>query len=470
MSLPSFFNNLTQLATRPMTVQRSEWAANSWWWFGSMRTACIPYDGGERVLYVDADDLKKSIQIEAEKIMIRNGWNEHLKLYEKSKNDFVVIEREIDELGDNKNEALIIFKKWVELLNRWGIFGFAPFAVEGLIDPKFRDIIKEKLPESFDKIIAVISSPSKLNSYQEMRLEILDAAIAQNFDAAKELARKYYWYSEYSFIEPFLDETYFVAEIKKVDPVQAKAEKEKTLHEVEDNKKNYVLVLEQITDEHTKLLAEILHVYTFLRTERIDIYKKGQAKIRKVYDLVAEILSEKTGQNWSRNHVANLTNNEIVDFLEKNAIPNKNDIDLRNIGEYIYYFDNGMPEITVDEELIAEAHKMMHREVKQEIKGSIAFKGKVSGKVSLIKGKADLAKVKDGDILVARITMPDYTPAMKIAAAFVTEEGGITSHAAIIARELKKPCIVGTGNCTKVLRDGDVIEVDAEKGTVKIIK
>ena len=58
---------------------------------------------------------------------------------------------------------------------------------------------------------------------------------------------------------------------------------------------------------------------------------------------------------------------------------------------------------------------------------------------------------------------------MKVAIAFVTEEGGVTSHAAIIARELKKPCIVGTGNCTKVLQDGDMIEVNATEGTVKKI-
>ncbi|MBS3176010.1 hypothetical protein J4457_02125 [Candidatus Woesearchaeota archaeon] len=66
--------------------------------------------------------------------------------------------------------------------------------------------------------------------------------------------------------------------------------------------------------------------------------------------------------------------------------------------------------------------------------------------------------------------MPDYAQAMKRSGAIVTEEGGITSHAAIVSRELKKPCIVGTGNCTKLLKDGDYVEVDANKGIVKILK
>jgi pyruvate,water dikinase len=106
---------------------------------------------------------------------------------------------------------------------------------------------------------------------------------------------------------------------------------------------------------------------------------------------------------------------------------------------------------------------------RQSIKGRTAFPGKVTGRVCLVRGKADLPRVQLGDVLVAKTTMPDYTPAMKLAAAFVTEEGGITSHAAIISREWKKPCVVGTGNCTKLLQDGDVVEVDAEQGIVRKI-
>ena len=68
------------------------------------------------------------------------------------------------------------------------------------------------------------------------------------------------------------------------------------------------------------------------------------------------------------------------------------------------------------------------------------------------------------------MTTPDYIPAMKKAAAFVTDEGGITCHAAIIAREMKKPCIVGTKIATKVLHDGDLVEVDADKGVVRILE
>ncbi|OGI25052.1 MAG: hypothetical protein A3J76_02355 [Candidatus Moranbacteria bacterium RBG_13_45_13] len=104
-----------------------------------------------------------------------------------------------------------------------------------------------------------------------------------------------------------------------------------------------------------------------------------------------------------------------------------------------------------------------------ELKGMPAFPGKISGKVKIIITAKDAGKMKKGDILVSQATGPDLVPAMKMAAAIVTNEGGITAHAAIVSRELKIPCIVGTKIATKVLQDGNLVEVDADRGIVKII-
>ena len=102
-----------------------------------------------------------------------------------------------------------------------------------------------------------------------------------------------------------------------------------------------------------------------------------------------------------------------------------------------------------------------------EIKGNIAYSGKIRGRVKVVITKADIGKVEAGDILVTPMTTPDFITAMEKAAAFVTDEGGITCHASIIAREMKKPCVIGTKKATKVLKDGDLVEVDAEKGIVR---
>ena len=105
-----------------------------------------------------------------------------------------------------------------------------------------------------------------------------------------------------------------------------------------------------------------------------------------------------------------------------------------------------------------------------EIKGQVAFRGKIIGSVCVVMRDQDSVKFKKGDILVASMTRPEFVPLMKIASAFITDEGGITCHAAIVARELKKPCIIGTKIATQVLKDGDLVEVDAEKGIVIILK
>ncbi len=93
--------------------------------------------------------------------------------------------------------------------------------------------------------------------------------------------------------------------------------------------------------------------------------------------------------------------------------------------------------------------------------------GKYRGKAVIILNENDLARVQPGDVLITTMTKPQYIIAMQKAGAFVTDSGGITCHAAIIAREMEKPCVVGTNMATKVLKDGDVVEVDADNGTVK---
>ena len=111
------------------------------------------------------------------------------------------------------------------------------------------------------------------------------------------------------------------------------------------------------------------------------------------------------------------------------------------------------------------------------IKGGIGNKGRVKGivrklLVSEYYNKIKLNKLRQEKdyVLITPMTMPELVPFIRNAVAFVTDEGGITCHAAIVARELKKPCIIGTKIATRVLKDGDMVEVDADKGMVKILK
>ena len=98
------------------------------------------------------------------------------------------------------------------------------------------------------------------------------------------------------------------------------------------------------------------------------------------------------------------------------------------------------------------------------------FCGKSVGKVRIALTPKDSNDLVVGEILVTSMTSPDYVPAMRRSAAIITNEGGLLSHAAIMSREFGKPCIVGTKVATKLLKNCDMVEVDANNGIVRILK
>ncbi|HLD31599.1 MAG TPA: PEP-utilizing enzyme [Patescibacteria group bacterium] len=102
-------------------------------------------------------------------------------------------------------------------------------------------------------------------------------------------------------------------------------------------------------------------------------------------------------------------------------------------------------------------------------KGTCAYPGQVSGVVKIVNEVAEMEKLQPGEIMLALTTYPALLPAMRRAAAIVTEDGGITCHAAIVAREMRLPCVVGARLVTKKLQDGDRVSVDATEGIIKQI-
>jgi len=105
-----------------------------------------------------------------------------------------------------------------------------------------------------------------------------------------------------------------------------------------------------------------------------------------------------------------------------------------------------------------------------ELRGKMAFPGKAKGRVRIVFSIREFSKIEEGDILVCPMTTPAYSGFLKKVSAIVTDEGGITCHAAISSRELKIPCIVGVKGATKVLNEGDIVEVDTENEVVRRIE
>lgn len=104
-----------------------------------------------------------------------------------------------------------------------------------------------------------------------------------------------------------------------------------------------------------------------------------------------------------------------------------------------------------------------------ELRGMTAYPGIARGAARVVNALHEGKMLMKGEILIISMTDPQYVPIMERAAAFVTDQGGITCHAAIVAREMKKPCIIGTRHATQVFKTGDLIEIDATNGIVRKI-
>ncbi len=313
-----------------------------------------------------------------------------------------------------------------------------------------------------NKLIAVVEKRKKLKHSIQVYTSVLGMPEERSFTEAaieeirtarkttKQLAEEYFWLHQGYIGRGIIEE-----EIEKIRKTNA-AKKE------EYNKKE--LYEELCLDEEEKKLFQISQDVILIKALRADMRQCLCVIVNKIIDYYAK------RWNIEAKYLETLSVEELCECIAGKEIPNS----LENRWNHgIYIQENKEYKVITGD----EAEKFLKNNVLEEktennnvIKGQVAQPGNVKGRVKLVFGPQHNNKVKEGDILVAPATSPQFLPAMERAAAFITDVGGITSHAAIVARELKKPCIVGTKSATRMFKDGDLVEVDATKGIIKRIK
>lgn len=233
--------------------------------------------------------------------------------------------------------------------------------------------------------------------------------------------------------------------------------------------------LDEIAFDEVKR-KEVLDWIVRSRMRAENIYKHGEVVFIPQY---TQWLAERVSGGYSSEQLQYLVDDELFSYCaspETYQLPEKN---ILNERKELFYgcFSNGTVEYAVGSEASKhieslglfsdEEAELSHL---NELHGVVAFPGIVQGGVRRIFKVADTTDFKEGEIIVASMTDPNYIHIMKKASAFITDEGGILCHAAIVAREMKKPCIIGTKIATQVLKDGDLVEVDAERGIVTILE
>lgn len=220
----------------------------------------------------------------------------------------------------------------------------------------------------------------------------------------------------------------------------------------------YQTLMHTIDDSLLKKKIEIVHVFSYLKEMRDDYRRPFYYAFRPFWNEIEKRIGLGiVDANY-------LLATELQDALLGGASRYRDDIEQRKKCFSLVLEDGNMRIESKD--LTRQFFPVATMET-QEVRGACANPGLVRGLVRIVLHKGEFEKFQDGDVLVSAMTHPEFLPIMKRASAFITDEGGMMCHAAIMAREMKKPCVIGTKIATQIFQDGDMVEVDAELGVVK---
>lgn len=369
----------------------------------------------------------------------------------------------------NEDELKDLFKNWNKIYLDFWLTGFLPeisnWGGERLLKNKIIKFNKANFIEIFEGL----SAPEDLSFFQKEELELMQIKLKGKIKQEEALEKhqgEYYWLrNSYGFTE-ILDANYFKKELNKISVREAKEK----IVEIKNYPKKVRLRKKELIKKY-KINQEIVNI-----AEKLSHCIWWQDLRKKYIFMANDIISEFNKQisrisNISFKELCYYTSLEVVNFLENNK---KIDAKKRFKGFIIYYHEKNDLTFRIGKQ--ANNFAKVYLEVKvdkslKEFKGLVVSKGKIiRGRAKILLTPRNLDKMNKGDILVAPMTSPDFIVAMRKASAVITDEGGMTCHAAIVSRELGIPCIVGTRIASKVLKDKDVVEVDTNRGIIEIIK
>ena len=313
--------------------------------------------------------------------------------------------------------------------------------------------------ENVGNIVAILISTTKKSVVQQAEEELLQIAISGDKNRIKEYTKKYCWIPVGYADEEAWDEKHFLEELEKiVDPVgslekiksgikKLEAEKEKLLKELNPPKEIINLI---------NVMSDFVYYKDYIRTHMNKSFYYSNPLFSEIASRLGVSLAD----------IKLFSGYEIAEMIESGKF------DAEEAEKRKKAFVVG---VDGDQKILLSgkvALDFIQTEFKDdfsdtvELKGNPASSGKLEGEVLVIHKQEDYHGEKDF-ILVTPMTTPELMHIAKNALAIVTDEGGITCHAAIISRELGIPCIVGTKHATKVLKNGDIVYVDTSNRSVQ---
>ncbi len=306
----------------------------------------------------------------------------------------------------------------------------------------------------FKNVLTLLTSSTEFSN-----LNLRKEAMLKGNDLEK-VHERFAWITDHGFNLKYQTFEEFKDELKSIE--YPKKELEKMQKELKNLKKGQEDAIKKYNlDKELLKFCEHAQKLPHVRFARIECLIETAYHLREFFDELKKKLS--------------LSNIALAYYWEIRALLEGKNVDIEKIekrkdGHNFILIDNGFYDYDLEtgKKIKQDIEPKLH--IEGEIKGQTACMGKAKGTAKVLFSQKEIDRVNKGDILITSMTTPDYVPAMERAAAFVTDEGGLSCHAAIVAREMKKPCVIGTKIATKVLKNGDLVEVDADKGVVRKIK
>jgi len=165
-----------------------------------------------------------------------------------------------------------------------------------------------------------------------------------------------------------------------------------------------------------------------------------------------------------------LTQTELEKYFNSRKLPSSAILKHRYNASCLYFKNGKLQLITGPEDVMKFEKSILASKLStRKVNGVVGYPGIVKARCRVVVNPHGFHKFRAGEVLVTGMTRPEFLPLIQKCSAIVTDSGGILSHAAISARELKKPCVTGTLVATKIFKDGDMLKVDANNGTVRKI-
>jgi phosphoenolpyruvate synthase/pyruvate phosphate dikinase len=415
--------------------------------------------------YIDSDSWNKLVA------SLNNNYTNNigkLQNYEKQffkdgKNYFIYAKKlsEMNFKGISNKNISLFYKKYQDKLFRYSVFAWTSFILNNYVSDRATTIVKKYIQKksnnySQQDILASLFHPEKKAAVLKLQNDIALLQTKKLNLSFDRLFKKYRWMSCLDIHNKPWSKEEFKKHILDIKP---------TLSRKPTSFSEYKKKL-QFSNSDYKYLTIARH-FVFIKDARDDFRRQGVYLAGKFFREIANRL------HITVEDLSYLQESEVVNWLENNLPIDHITINERKDGFILYLNKNNQLTCLSGKHIpiyLKQLKLSTNENEKKELKGIVASKGSVKGKVIIVKGVKDLVKVQNGQILVAVSTHPDYVSAMRKAAAIITDEGGITSHAAIVAREFGIPCMVGTINATKLLKDGNMIELDGNKGIIRILK